>query len=158
MRFDLLKDYNRIQEYAEVCWLAMGDNPGPIAQEFIQEITRYVDNANSDNPIIDRDRGLAFAVFDDKGGIAGTLCANEDRHFTDCLQLNHLAVTPGARGRMYGRILLNKVAESVKKYSGLKYIIGSTVTAGPFYEALRIKKIGEITANGYTRYFYGKEI
>lgn len=154
IKLEILSDYNRINEYAAVCWLAMGENPGPVTDEFIREITRYVDNARSNNPVINHENGLAFALWDDDK-IIGTLCVNEDRHFSKCAQFNHFAIVPSARGHMYGRYLLNVIRQLISKYCDFKYGIGSTVTAGPFYQALKIPKIGEITADGYTRYFYG---
>lgn len=107
----LFQDKDRINEFADVCWYAMGENPGPVTSEFIAEITQYVDNARRDHPIIDRDNRLAFALYDDDDKIVGTLCVNEDRHFTGCAQFNHFAVIPSARGQMHGRYILNKVRE-----------------------------------------------
>ncbi|MCL2440075.1 MAG: GNAT family N-acetyltransferase [Alphaproteobacteria bacterium] len=158
IKFELLIDHARIDEFAAVAWLAQGEGSGLApTPKFLAEIKRYIDNANSPDPKITRASGLAF-VLTDEDKIIGTILADEDRHFDNAAQLNDLAVVPEYRGRFLGRKLLRHAFVAVKKYSDYEYVVGSTVLSGAYYEALKIPHVGTLEIDGCKRRFYGAKI
>ncbi len=155
IRIELLSDFNKIEEFAEIAWLAV-DKKSVVPSRFLREINYYVVNANTKKPMINKNHGLA-CVLNNDGKIIGTICINEDTLFKNTAHFNYFSVLPGQVGKMHGSKLLLHACEIVNQYSNFEYILGSSLT-GAHYKEIGIKKIGKITANGQTKYFYGKEL
>ncbi|MDR0319179.1 MAG: GNAT family N-acetyltransferase [Rickettsiales bacterium] len=155
-KFELLRDLSRLPEFADVAWLSMGGAAGP-TEKFRNEIAGFINNANSENPRIEGRAGLAFVMLDGEK-IVGTICAMEDGHLAGYAQFNYLAVLPEFRGGALGGKILSGAAAAVRAYSDFRYAIWSTVTSGPYYDKLGLKKIGRLDSPNAAHYFYGMEI
>lgn len=132
----------------------------PVPGYFKREVMQAFHAAKelSENFRLNRGLWVPCVLRDGEGRIAGTVFIAEDRHIADAAQLDYIAVKEDLQGRGYGRILLEKAAEKIKKHSGFKTMFLSTGSKGAFYERIGMKSAGSLTAEGRTYYFYAKDI